>query len=98
VLQISQKISDRYSRPFSIQNKVFQHIVELSACGKTNRFRDSKLSSKVQQMQSSAYEFLLIQMAETFKRVACYVKEHDGLIMLKLKFIWINKLTDLYLI
>lgn len=49
-------------------------------------------------MQSSAYEFLLMQMAESFKRVACYVKQQDGLILLKLKFIGINKLADLYLI
>lgn len=98
MLQISQKLSDRYSRPFSAQNKVFQHTAEHSARRKTKRFKDSKLSSKAQQMQSSAYEFLLMQMAESFKRVACYVKQQDGLILLKLKFIGINKLADLYLI
>jgi len=95
---MSQKLFDRYSRPFSTQNKVFQHIAELPARRKTKKFKDSKLSSKAQQMQSSDYEFLLMQVAESFKRVACYVKEHDGLILLKLKFIGINKLTDLYLI
>lgn len=98
MLQISQKLSDRYSRPFSIQNNVFQHTAELSASGKTKRFKDSKLSSKAQQMQSSAYEFLLMEISESFKRVACYVQEQDGLILLKLKFIGINKLRDLYLI
>jgi hypothetical protein len=49
-------------------------------------------------MQGSVYEFLLMQMAESFKRVACYLKQHDGIILLKLKFIGINKLADLYLI
>jgi hypothetical protein len=39
-----------------------------------------------------------MEMAECFKRVACYVKEHDGLVLLKFKFVGINKLTDLYLI
>lgn len=98
MLQISQKLSDSYSRPFSIENKVFQHTAELSSRRKTKRFKDSKLSSKAQQIQSSAYEFLLMEMAEYFKRVACYVKEHDGFIRLKLEFIGINKLTHLYLI
>jgi hypothetical protein len=49
-------------------------------------------------VQSSAYEFLFMEMAASFKRVACYVKEKNGLILLKLKFIGINKLTDFYLI
>jgi hypothetical protein len=49
-------------------------------------------------MQISAYEFLLMEMAEYFKRVACYVKENDDFILLKLQFIGINKLTHLYLI
>jgi hypothetical protein len=43
-------------------------------------------------MQISAYEFLLMEMAEYFKRVACYVKEHDDFILLKFQFIGINKL------
>jgi hypothetical protein len=47
----------------SIQNKIFQHIAELSARRKMRRFKDSKLSSKAQQTQSSAYEFLLMEMA-----------------------------------
>jgi hypothetical protein len=81
----------------SVQNKIFQHIAKLFVCRKTKRFKDSKLSSKAQQTQSSAYEFLLMEIAEFFKHFICYVKQHEGLILLKLKFIGINKLTDLYL-
>ena len=50
-------------------------------------------------MESSACEFLLMEMTEYFWRVACHVKEHDGLILLKLKFIGINLLkpNDIYI-